>query len=136
MAGCTPATSGVSTPAAICTCSAASALIKRGGVPIAPRELEEAAQSVAGVRVAAAVGIASATKEEIVIAVEIANGESGADAIERVATAVRESAGFAPDRTIAVAPHAIPRTENGKIRHAALRSLIVSGDLPIIATLP
>ena len=49
------------------------ALLKRGGAPLAPRELEEAAGSVPGVRLAAAVGLppaGDAATEEIAVAVE------------------------------------------------------------------
>jgi len=43
------------------------AMIKRAGATLAPRELEEAAQTVAGVRVAAAVGVPAAMTEELVV---------------------------------------------------------------------
>ncbi|MEA2695622.1 MAG: hypothetical protein QOJ16_5009, partial [Acidobacteriota bacterium] len=49
------------------------ALLKRGGAPLAPRELEEAAERVPGIRIAAAVGLppaGQAASEEVVVAVE------------------------------------------------------------------
>jgi long-chain acyl-CoA synthetase len=95
------------------------AMIKRGGVALAPRELEEAAQSVAGVRVAAAVGVPSGLTEEIVVVIE---AEGDASSIEiAVAAAIERAIGFAPDRVLVQAPRTIARTANGKIRHAVLR---------------
>jgi acyl-CoA synthetase (AMP-forming)/AMP-acid ligase II len=95
------------------------AMLKRGGASLAPRELEEAAQSVPGVRIAAAVGIPAAFTEEIVVVVE---AEPGAQSIESlVAAAIEQALGFAPNRVIVQEPRTIPRTSNGKIRHAVLR---------------
>lgn len=108
------------------------AMLKRGGAVIAPRELEEAAQRIPEVRLAAAIGYRShgANTEEIVVAVEI---ESGAADPERVASAVsgavQDDLGFAPDGVMVLAPRSIARTWNGKIRHAALRQEIEDGTL-------
>jgi fatty-acyl-CoA synthase len=99
------------------------AMLKRGGAVLAPRELEEAAQKIDGVRIAAAVGMArrdESMTEEIVLAIEIDAGDP--DAISAaVAQEVHRTLGFAPDRVIVLPPRAIPRTYNGKIRHDALR---------------
>jgi fatty-acyl-CoA synthase len=109
------------------------ALLKRGGAPLAPRELEEAA-SVPGVRVAAAVGLPpseGAVTEEIVVAFE-ADPASAAPLPQlaaEVAAAIERSAGFAPDQVVALAPRSIPRTANGKIRHPELRRALLDGDL-------
>jgi acyl-CoA synthetase (AMP-forming)/AMP-acid ligase II len=98
------------------------ALLKRGGALVAPRELEEAAQSVEGVRIAAAVGLPAkgdSVTEELVIVVEV---EAGHDPLaRRVSDAVEAVIGYAPDRVIVQPPRTIPRTSNGKIRHALLR---------------
>ena len=95
------------------------AMIKRGGLTLAPRELEEAAHSVAGVRLAAAIGVPSDLTEEIVVLVET---EEHTSSIEGdVASAVERAIGFAPDRVLVQAPRTIARTANGKIRYAALR---------------
>jgi acyl-CoA synthetase (AMP-forming)/AMP-acid ligase II len=102
------------------------AMLKRGGAPLAPRELEEAAQSVDGVRIAAAVGLApspDAVTEQVVIVIEV---DSNGDAIAaRVSEAVEQAIGFAPDRVVVRPPRSIPRTANGKIRHTALRDELV-----------
>jgi long-chain acyl-CoA synthetase len=100
------------------------AMLKRGGAVLAPRELEEAAQKVEQVRVAAAVGVSRADAsmtEEIVLAIEV-DGKEDPDAIAAAAAQeVHRALGFAPDRVVVLPPRAIPRTYNGKIRHAVLR---------------
>ena len=53
----------------------------------------------------------------VVIEVE-SNGEAIA---ARVGEAIERVVGFAPDRVVVRPPRSIPRTANGKIRHAALR---------------
>jgi acyl-CoA synthetase (AMP-forming)/AMP-acid ligase II len=100
------------------------AMIKRGGAPLAPRELEEAAQSVAGVRIAAAVGLPGALTEEVVVVVEAS--DAPADLQARVAAAVEEAIGFAPDRVLVQEPRTIPRTPNGKIQHGVLREQLLT----------
>jgi acyl-CoA synthetase (AMP-forming)/AMP-acid ligase II len=100
-------------------------MLKRGGAVVSPRELEEAAQAVADVRVAAAVGVDSDGGERIALVVEAVDFETDAARIgAAVSRAVTSSAGFAPDRVIVVAPRTIPRTENGKVRHGRLRSML------------
>jgi acyl-CoA synthetase (AMP-forming)/AMP-acid ligase II len=108
------------------------ALLKRGGVPLAPRELEEAAQSVPGVRIAAAVGLPpspAAATEEIVVAAEIDPALSLPSLAEALVEAVEKAVGFAPDGVVLLAPRTLPRTANGKIRHRHLRDLLLAGDL-------
>jgi fatty-acyl-CoA synthase len=101
------------------------AMLKRGGAVLAPRELEEAAQNIEHVKVAAAVGVARADEsmtEDIVLAIEIDPRAEDADGVAAAAAAeVHRVLGFAPDRVIVLPPRAIPRTYNGKIRHAELR---------------
>jgi fatty-acyl-CoA synthase len=103
------------------------AMLKRGGAAIAPRELEEAAQEVSGVKVAAAVGIPTRSTEEIVIVVE-AEVEAEPLAL-KVSQAIRRMIGFAPQRVLVVKPRTILRTYNGKLRHDALRTAIMEGSL-------
>ncbi|HEX7679334.1 MAG TPA: AMP-binding protein [Thermoanaerobaculia bacterium] len=95
------------------------AMIKRGGVMLAPREIEEAVQTLPQVRLAAAVGIASELTEEIVVVVEVEKDASSIGGL--VAAAVERSIGFVPDRVLVQERGSIPRTSNGKIRHAVLR---------------
>ena len=106
------------------------AMIKRGGGVVAPREIEEAAERVDGVRVAAAVGVPDPTgTEAAVVAVEDPRaGSREADAVAgAVSQAVAAAVGFAPARVAVVPRRTIPRTENGKVRHARLRELVMEG---------
>jgi acyl-CoA synthetase (AMP-forming)/AMP-acid ligase II len=109
------------------------AMIKRGGAVIAPRELEDAAADVKGVRIAGAVGLpdGAGMTETAVLAVEHkAAGSPDADRVAgAVSRAVAASAGFAPARVAVVPPRTIPRTENGKIRHARVREMLVAGTI-------
>ncbi len=106
------------------------AMLKRGGAVLAPRELEEAAQKVEGVRIAAAVGLASETAtEEIVVAVEIEHDADARRIAQEVSESIRESLGFAPERVFAMRRNTIPRTYNGKLRHDALRKGLSEGTL-------
>jgi acyl-CoA synthetase (AMP-forming)/AMP-acid ligase II len=100
------------------------ALLKRGGATLAPRELEEAAHTVPGVRMAAAVGLPGTLTEEIVIVVETESGDPSIAA--PVSAAIEQALGFAPDRVVVQLPRTIPRTFNGKVRHAVLRDQLGS----------
>jgi acyl-CoA synthetase (AMP-forming)/AMP-acid ligase II len=107
------------------------AIIKRGGATIAPRELEEAAQEVAGVSVAAAVGLGSASAggEEIVIVAEVKDLAPGAVAAlaVAVATSIRGTTGHSPARVHIVPGRTIPRTANGKLRYGSLKEAVATG---------
>jgi acyl-CoA synthetase (AMP-forming)/AMP-acid ligase II len=108
------------------------AMIKRGGAPLAPREVEEAAAGVPGLRIAAAVGLPpgpEAATEEIAVAVEIDPAREPSRIAEDVAAAIEKALGFAPDRVVVLAPRTLPRTANGKIRHPELRRELIEGDL-------
>ncbi|HEX5761488.1 MAG TPA: AMP-binding protein, partial [Thermoanaerobaculia bacterium] len=109
------------------------ALLKRGGVPLAPRELEEAAEGVPGVRVAAAVGVPpepEGATESIVVAIEgDPVGPAPAELAAATSDAVAAAVGFAPDAVVVLAPRTLPRTPNGKLRHQALRRALVEGEL-------
>jgi fatty-acyl-CoA synthase len=99
-------------------------MIKRAGAVIAPREIEEAAHRARGVRLAAAASVPAGGVGEasIVVAVEAdpsedrAKEDIAADVIQEVVSAL----GFAPDRVQVVPARTIPRTDNGKVRHAML----------------
>ena len=108
------------------------AMLKRGGAPLAPRELEEAAASVPGVRLAAAVGLPpgpDAATEEIVVAVEANPAVEPSRLAADVASAIESALGFAPDRVEVLAPGTLPRTANGKIRHSRLVRELLEGEL-------
>jgi fatty-acyl-CoA synthase len=109
------------------------AMLKRGGAVLAPRELEDAALTVPGVKLSAAVSLPPTeqrTTEGIALAIELLR-ESGEphSLAAAVAAAVRESIGFAPERIVVLASRSIPITWNGKIRHDRLREELTSGEL-------
>jgi acyl-CoA synthetase (AMP-forming)/AMP-acid ligase II len=114
------------------------ALIKRAGGTIAPREVEEAADAVPGVRSSAAVGVPNPSlfgTEDIVIVAEVRRGGWADDAAmaaaaRAIAHRVEEAVGASPWRVLLVAPNTIPRTANGKVCHARLRSDVVANALP------
>jgi acyl-CoA synthetase (AMP-forming)/AMP-acid ligase II len=106
------------------------AMLNRGGAAVAPRELEEAAVEVGGVRMAAAVSVASegALTEEIVVVAEAKDAGYGADAIAAaVSDAIAAAAGFAPGRVLIVPPRTVPLTANGKVRYGELRERVTEG---------
>ena len=111
------------------------AMSKRAGALVAPRELEEAADAVPGVRLAAAVGVPTALGTEDVVVVAEAQPEHLASAATQaalaaaVARAVQAAAGFAPGSVRIVAPRTLPLTANGKLRHAELRRRLIAGEL-------
>lgn len=112
------------------------AMIKRAGALIAPREVEEAAESVRGVKASAAVGVlgagdAASSTEEVVVVVEVADellADAGARESMRgaVSAAVEDGVGVRP-RVELVGPKGIPRTANGKVQHAVLRASLEGG---------
>jgi fatty-acyl-CoA synthase len=107
-------------------------MLKRGGAVIAPRELEEAAQSAGGVRIAAAVALPASearSTETIVVVIEPEQVSQAEAVAAAVARRIRLALGFAPERVIAVKPRSIPITPNGKIRHAVLRGQLADGTL-------
>jgi fatty-acyl-CoA synthase len=108
-------------------------MLKRGGAILAPRELEEAAQSAGGVRVAAAVGLPpteARSTESIVVLIEPERAGDAEALGVAVARRIRQVLGFAPERVIVVKPRAIPMTPNGKIRHDVLGVQLAEGTFP------
>jgi acyl-CoA synthetase (AMP-forming)/AMP-acid ligase II len=110
------------------------AMLKRGGAPLAPREVEEAAEGVPGVRAAVAVSVppaVTAASEEIVVALEAEAGWSGPLGRLAVdaAAAIEAALGFVPESILVLAPRSLPRTANGKIQHHLLRRDLLDGAL-------
>lgn len=102
------------------------ALIKRAGALIAPGEVEEAVDAVAGVRLSAAVGVPMGEAEDLCVVAEVV--EPARAGLERaIAEAVTARLGFAPARVLLVPPRTIPRTANGKLRHAELAAAVAAG---------
>jgi fatty-acyl-CoA synthase len=107
------------------------AMLKRGGAVVAPRELEEAAVEVAGVRMAAAVSAGTESGLTEVITVVVESKESTGEAAEALASAVSRATvatlGFAPGEVLVVPPGTVPLTANGKVRYVQLRELVAEG---------
>ncbi len=108
-------------------------IIIHGGRNVAPGEIEEIVDRVAGVRVSAAIGVdrGRTEGEQVYVFAEIrpaAAGEPQATAVEIVRT-LHSGLGFRPGRVYLVKPRAVPRTGNGKIRHADLKARYLDGRL-------
>jgi acyl-CoA synthetase (AMP-forming)/AMP-acid ligase II len=111
-------------------------IIKHGGEAVFPQEAEEVADRLPFVRRTAAIGIDSGGPEgeQLYVFVELSKpGRYGEpefqDAAVEVVQAIHARLGIRPGRVYLVRPRAIPITPNGKIQHAALRDLYVSGGL-------
>jgi acyl-CoA synthetase (AMP-forming)/AMP-acid ligase II len=111
-------------------------VIIRGGHNISPRALEEAADTVASVRSAAALGVADpelGASEQVVVVAETrrptADLPTHAATARAVVTAVLAQVGFAPNQVLVVRPHVIPRTPNAKIQYVELKQRLLSGRL-------
>jgi long-chain-fatty-acid--[acyl-carrier-protein] ligase len=105
-------------------------LIKRAGGVVAPRELEEAAHRVEGVRIAAATSIRGhAGADDVVVVVEAREPHFGARLRRDVSQAVLDALGFAPNRVVVVGPRTIPRSETGKIRYGVMQSALRAGTI-------
>jgi fatty-acyl-CoA synthase len=102
-------------------------MIKRAGSVVAPRELEEAAERVPGVRIAMATTISTAEGAEIIVVAIEAGDEAPAGVEGRVSRQIVDAVGFAPARVVALPRRTIPRTDNGKLRYGALRELLEAG---------
>ncbi|MEO8197568.1 MAG: AMP-binding protein [Thermoanaerobaculia bacterium] len=108
-------------------------LLKHGGATYAPRELEEAAETVREVSGAAAISLARDARPGalLVLVVEAADAvrEAADDLAWQVAGAVRREVGIAPGEVLVVTPGTLPRTESGKLRHAELRRALAAAEL-------
>ena len=108
-------------------------LLKHGGATFAPRELEEAAERVAGTSAAAAISLALPGAEGgvLVIVAEISSLGSRApqELAREVASAVRGEIGILPGEVILVRPGTLPRTDSGKLRHAELARALAAAEL-------
>lgn len=108
-------------------------LLKHGGATYAPRELEEAAERVGGVAAAAALALARGGQEGSVLVVVVeashAVDREPEDLARAVAVAIRREIGLLPGEVLVVTPGTLPRTGNGKLRHAELRRALATAAL-------
>jgi acyl-CoA synthetase (AMP-forming)/AMP-acid ligase II len=117
------------------------AMIKRGAAQIAPREIEEATERVAGVSASAAIGVDRGSESEsVVVVAEVgeaaASGDGGERLVEAISSAVSKAVGFAPSEILLAGPGGIPRTALGKIAYAELRRLVIDGTLQTVGQPP
>ncbi len=108
-------------------------IIIHAGRNVAPREIEEIADRVAGVRASAAVGVdrGRVEGEQAYVFAEIRPAAGGALQATAVAIvrALHAGLGFRPGRVYLVKPRTVPRTRSGKIRHGELKSRYLDGRL-------
>ena len=109
------------------------ALIKRGGVTIAPREIEDAVNRVAGVASSAAIGIVlspTSATEDVVVVAELHDADGDFDALAaRIVAEVRSALGFAPGRVLLVPIGTVPLTSAGKVQYEKLRRMVATDAL-------
>jgi len=103
-------------------------LILCGGRNLAPREIEEVVDALPFVGGSAAVGVdlGGPEGEQLHLFVElrtreVAHRERFAERVIRIVQAINDHLGLRPARVLLLRPRAIPRTKNGKMRHARVR---------------
>jgi acyl-CoA synthetase (AMP-forming)/AMP-acid ligase II len=109
-------------------------IIKHAGTTIAPQEIEETVDAISGVRYSAAVGIdrGRVEGEQAYIFAEMRGKESVSEwhgIVLEIVNAIHDRLGIRPARVFLVKPRTIPKTYNGKVQHAKLRELYMSGSL-------
>jgi acyl-CoA synthetase (AMP-forming)/AMP-acid ligase II len=111
-------------------------VILQAGRNLAPQEIEEAVERLGFVRRAAAVGIdrGRAEGEQAWVFAELRRAARPpaaelAEMARQVVESFHRRLGVRPGRVVLLAPRSIPRTANGKLRHAALREAWLGGEL-------
>jgi acyl-CoA synthetase (AMP-forming)/AMP-acid ligase II len=111
-------------------------IIIHAGRNLAPSELEQAADELTGVRLAAAVGVDRGDEagEQVYLFAEVRAGGSLSEPDRRalateIVRRVHGRLGIRPARVYLLRPRTIPRTANGKIRHRALKQAYLDGSL-------
>jgi acyl-CoA synthetase (AMP-forming)/AMP-acid ligase II len=111
-------------------------IIIQAGRNLAPSELEEAADGLREVRLAAAIGIdrEGDVGEQAYVFAEIRGGDSLAEPDRRaliieIVRRVHARLGIRPGRVYLLRPRSLPLTHNGKVRHRALRDSYLDGSL-------
>jgi acyl-CoA synthetase (AMP-forming)/AMP-acid ligase II len=111
-------------------------IIIRAGRNISPRELEEIADAIEGVRQSAAFGIDTGRidGERIHLVAEINDRRPGAQELisqlpARIMKKAADVLNYKPDRILITKQKTIPRTYNGKIKYTELKSLYLEEKL-------
>ena len=102
-------------------------MIKTGGINVAPVEVEEVLMSHPGVEQAYVVGLPDTERDEIVVAVVVPRGASGADeATLRAHCAATLAAYKRPRRYRLVEAGELPLTTTGKVRKLGMKDLFAA----------
>ncbi|CAM2009721.1 class I adenylate-forming enzyme family protein [Acanthopleuribacter pedis] len=110
-------------------------IIIKAGRNLAPREIEEIAEDVPGIRLSAALGISGEDiqGEQIHLFIEIEKRSPDAALLtalsQRVTQAVFDVLGYRPDKVHLGKNKLIPRTHNGKIQYGKLKQAWLDGSL-------
>jgi len=109
-------------------------IIIRGGQNLSPREVEEAAEEVEGVRLAAAIGIEDRRLEgeqlHLFAEIDKRRAKGDLDVLSRqLIEAIHHMLGYRPDKVHLLKTKSIPRTFNGKLQYNQLRTDFLSGSL-------
>ena len=114
-------------------------IIIRAGKTIAPRELEETTDKIAGVRLSAAAGLdeGKIEGESIHLFLEVKksvlqNPEARTAIKQKANQEVRKALGYRPDKVHLVPPKSIPRTYNGKIQYGKLKAFFQNDQLTVL----
>jgi fatty-acyl-CoA synthase len=111
-------------------------IIKRAGVTISPREIEEVVDAISHIRFSAAIGVdkGGIEGEQVFVFAEIRDGEMmSEDNLHEIAVEMTSSfynhMGFRPARVYLLKAHSIPLTHNGKIQHLLLKENYLNRNL-------
>ena len=109
-------------------------IIITAGRNVAPRELEEIADSFKEIRGSAAIGVdrGNLEGEQAYLFAEMRRPLSepeGAELSLAIVEKIHQQLGLRPGRVYIVKPRTIPRTYNGKIQYPSLRARYLSGEL-------
>jgi acyl-CoA synthetase (AMP-forming)/AMP-acid ligase II len=102
------------------------------GENLAPADVEEVVDGVAGVRYSAALGIDSARtgSQRLHVVAEVRGDLPDPSALVReIVQRVHRARGHRPARVLLVQPSTIPKTSSGKIQRARLAELVANGGL-------
>jgi fatty-acyl-CoA synthase len=110
-------------------------IILLGGENLAPTDVEEIVDHVAGVRYSAAVGVDSERtgSQRLYVVAEVRDESAGPDVHRRLVSdivrRVHEGRGHRPARVLLVRSGTIPKTSSGKIQRSRLGQMLGSGEL-------
>ncbi len=115
-------------------------LIVKGGRKYHPHDVENAAQTVAGIRAGCVVAFAAPDDrgaESMVILCETREEKKRHDVLRKAVTAaVFDHIGTSPDRVVMLPPRSMLKTSSGKLQRTAMRARFMAGNAEIRTTPP